>query len=247
MREILQLNSDAVRFRDEAGYNSKIPIDIFCLALNRPEYTIVRIPMSNNFSGMCIVDGDSKMIAINSNMSLGRQRFTLAHELYHLEIEKIKDGRVCTTALSGTRGDSEEKADRFASFLLMPYEGLDWFINKRGIEEWTLDNIIEVSQFYQISYMAVLVRLFNEDRITKEQFDELKAVNIRVEASRRGLDTALYEASPEKEQYASFGEYARLLEEKKSVMTESLYVQFLQEGFRESCLSWEDEGAWVND
>ena len=76
--------------------------------------------------------------------------------------------------------------------------------------------------------MAVLVRFLSENRITKEQFEKLKTVNIRLEASRRGLDTALYEKSPEKDQYASFGEYARLLEEKKSVLTDSLYTQFLQ-------------------
>lgn len=244
---MLQLNSDAVRFRDALGYNSKVPVDIFRMALSNSEYTIIRIPMTKDFSGMCVIDGNSKIIAINSMMSLGRQRFTLAHELYHVEIEGIKDGRVCTSLLQGSRGESEERADRFASFLLMPYEGLEWFVNKHSISEWTLDAIIEVSQFYQMSFMAVLVRLLQEERISLEQFETWKNVNIRMEATRRGVDVSLYEPSPENEQYASYGEYPRLLEAKKGVMTDSLYLQYLREGFRENTLMIGEEEAWLND
>ena len=39
--------------------------------------------MSENISGLCIKEGKNKIIAINSNSSKGRQRFTIAHELCH--------------------------------------------------------------------------------------------------------------------------------------------------------------------
>ena len=86
MKDDLQLQTEAVKLRRINGYGSTEPIDVTGLLLAQECYTFIRLPMTENISGMCVIDGDSKIIAVNSMMSLGRQRFTVAHELYHIEI-----------------------------------------------------------------------------------------------------------------------------------------------------------------
>lgn len=54
------------------------------------------------------------MICINSDMNLGRQRFTLAHELYHLLIEKDFKFKVCND--NDSNETSEKEANIFAFY-----------------------------------------------------------------------------------------------------------------------------------
>ncbi|MFR3992586.1 MAG: ImmA/IrrE family metallo-endopeptidase [Angelakisella sp.] len=70
--------------RQHFGEDINSPTDIFALVTTIEKLTLVKYPMSDNLSGMCIKADGSRVIAINSKMSLGRQRFSLAHELYHL-------------------------------------------------------------------------------------------------------------------------------------------------------------------
>ena len=248
MKSVIQLNSEAVRFREKMGYSNREPIDIQNIILKLENYTLVKLEFSEHISGMCVLDGDSKTIAINSSMSVGRQRFTMAHEIYHLEIEHISEGKICPSGIYDNRSDSEKEADMFASFLLMPYDGLTWYIDKFQIAEWNIRNIIALSQFYQMSYMAVLFRLQHEDRITLEEYEKLKKVNVRSEAIRYGYDVFLYNSSPETDKWITLGEYPRLLEEKRRMIPESLFGQFCREGFREDIENGQiKEGVVLND
>ena len=84
MKEKIELNSEAVNLRKQFDEDSNSPIDIFSLIHNNDDLTIVFYPMSSRLSGICIRDGENKIVGINSNSTYGRQRFTIAHELYHL-------------------------------------------------------------------------------------------------------------------------------------------------------------------
>lgn len=248
MKTIIQLNSDAIRFREKAGYGNREPIDIESIVLKMNNYTIVKMKMSNHISGMCIVDGTSKMIAINSSMSLGRQRFTIGHELYHLEIENLTEGKVCPSGIYDNRSDNEKEADIFASFLLMPYDGLEWYIDNYQIREWNIRNVIELSQFYKMSYMAILFRLYHEGRITFEEYEYFKKVNVKTEAIKLGYDISLYGNLTEEHDWITLGEYPRLLEEQRGLIPESLFHQFCRDGFREDMKNENiEEGAVLND
>lgn len=248
MKTDLQLNSEAVRFREKIGYSNREPIDVESIVLKMENYTLVKLGLSNNISGMCIVDDDSKVIAINSTMSIGRQRFTIAHELYHLEIENLKEGKVCPAGIYDNRMENEKEADMFASFLLMPYDGLAWYVDKFQISEWNLRNIIDLSQFYKLSYMAVLFRLKHENKITDEELEKFKNINVKKQALKYGYDVSLYHASQEDERWITLGEYPRLLEEKRNIIPESLYRQFCKEGFRDIVKQRKlEEGDGLND
>ena len=138
MRDKIKLNSFAVELRRDWDLNPYSPIDLFSIVLSKlPDLTILFYPMSDNTSGMCIknIDGidlnelkedessdinlasNDMVICINSNMSIGRQRFTLAHELYHLLFEEDKRNLIICETLNDD--DSEIEANIFASYLII--------------------------------------------------------------------------------------------------------------------------------
>ena len=125
-----QLNTEAIKLREKWGLNPNGSIDITSVVLSKlPNLTLLYIPFSKNTSGMCIKDGNIEIIGINSKMVKGRQRFTMAHELYHLLIEENSGNPIiCNEHL---RDDSEREADKFASYLLMA--NLEILLNRNDV------------------------------------------------------------------------------------------------------------------
>ena len=82
----------------------------------RSDLTLVFYPFKEDISGICI--RTANLIAINSKSTLGRQAFSIAHELYHYFYDGDKttisyiDDYNCTKV--------EKEANTFASYLLMP-------------------------------------------------------------------------------------------------------------------------------
>lgn len=230
MKDDLQLQTEAVRLRRINGYGITEPIDVIGLLMAQECYTFIRLPMTDNISGMCIIDGDSKIIAVNSMMSLGRQRFTVAHELYHIEIENREEGIICK---KGTKTESEKEADRFASYFLLPCDALEWFIDKYKVKQWTLEQIIRLSQLFRMSFQAIVYRLHEEGRIKELRYHELIKQNILDMVGDKGIDVSLYMKSPKEEIEKLYGQYSKLLERayKEERISESLYKQFSLEGF----------------
>ena len=159
MRTAQELNSLALRTRrlwNEDGYS---PIDIFAIVngWKDKKITIVRYPLSSRISGMCTKEKDDIVICINSTTSYGRQRFTLAHELYHVLYEEGMQRVICDMSMNGNKSDSEKEADQFASYLLMPYDALLEYEHNKG--KWDLEKVIDAEQFFQVSHQEMLHRL----------------------------------------------------------------------------------------
>ena len=234
MRDHIKLNSFAVELRRDWDLNPYSPIDLFSIVLSKlPDLTILFYPMSDNTSGMCIknIDGISiedlkankasqsentdsdyndMVVCINSNMSKGRQRFTLAHELYHLLFEDDnRDLIICETS---NDDDSEIEANVFASYLIMTYEGLERYAKTNNLNEWTLQDIIRAEQYFQISHHAMLFRLKEHEFITKEECKELRSVTIGYAAKINGFSDDLYTPSNKSKKYFSLGKYIRSVE-----------------------------------
>lgn len=229
MRDKIKLNSLAVELRRDWDLNPYSPIDLFSIVLSKlPDLTILFYPMSDNTSGMCIKDingidlkefketnssesGSSQdmVICINSNMSKGRQRFTLAHELYHLLFEDEGNLIICEAT---NDDDSEMEANIFASYLIMTYEGLERYAKTNNLTEWTLEEIIRAEQYFQISHHAMLFRLREHEFISGEECEELRSVMIGYNAKINGFSDKLYTPSAESERYFSLGKYIRLVE-----------------------------------
>ena len=106
---------------------------------------------------MCTKVDDDVIIGINSSASYGRQRFTLAHELYHVLFDKGQIRIICDMRMGDDKTETEKEADCFASYFLMPYDALMQYAENK--EVWTLRDVIEAEQFFPISHQAMLFRL----------------------------------------------------------------------------------------
>lgn len=205
------MNSSALAemLRHEWGIESFASVNIRSLVYNNiRNLTVLWFPMKDNISGCCSKTKDDKVIFINTNHTIGRQNFTLAHELYHLLYEDIDDFIVCGV---NNNSQSERNADNFASTLLMPDSALYWFKNKNQIEDWSIEDVIKCEQYYQVSRFTMLIRLKKLNWISQSQFNEF-GINVIREADRLGYDTCLYKESPENQKYSSIGELIRLTE-----------------------------------
>ena len=205
------MNSSALAemLRHEWGIESFASVNIRSLVYNNiKNLTLLWFPMKTNISGCCSKIKKDKIIFINTNHTIGRQNFTLAHELYHLIYEDIDDFIVCGL---NANNQSEKNADNFASTFLMPDSALYWFKNKNQIDNWTLEDVIKCEQYYQISRSVMIIRLKKMNWINQNQFDEF-GDNVIREADRLGYDTNLYKPSSENQKYSSIGELIRLTE-----------------------------------
>lgn len=212
MRSQQELNSLALKTRRMLGEDGYSPIDIFALVNGWTEkkLTVVRYPLSARISGMCTKIDDDVVICINSTSSYGRQRFTLAHELYHILYEEKMDRVICGMSFEGVKSDSEREADQFASFLLMPYDALLQYGER--FEQWDLNAIIQTEQFFQISHMAMLLRLKTDGFLKETAIREYEGIKVSREAARLGYGMELYLPLPQEQQYFTTGEYIRKVE-----------------------------------
>lgn len=236
MKERIELNSEAISLRKDFGEDVDSPIDIFSLIHNNDDLTIVFYPMSDRVSGMCIRDGNNKIIGVNSNSTYGRQRFTIAHELYHLFFHEDFKSIVCSKDLEANKDPQEKEADLFASYFLAPYEALVYFIKnklKKEKHQLEIEDIVKIEQHYGLSRQATLWRLIKDGYITHEKADMMKT-GIIDSAIKLGYDDKLYKPTPEERQYATFGKYIKLAEELKTkeLVSKGKYEELLLDGFR---------------
>lgn len=164
------------------------PIDIFTVVLDKIEnVTICLMDLEENLSGSSCKKKGQNIIFINSKHPLGRQRFTLAHELYHLEYQEE-----FTNCDINSDTEIEEEADQFASCLLMSNGALFNYEMENNIKEWTLDDVIQTEQYFQISHKAMLRRLKTLNKISEDTAEEYLP-DIKFNASIRGYALNLYE------------------------------------------------------
>lgn len=205
----MKSSAQAEMLRHEWGIESFASINVRSLIYsNIRNLTVLWFPMEIHISGCCSKTEEDKIIFINTNHTVGRQNFTLAHELYHLLFEDLDDFIICGV---NPKSESEKNANDFASSLLMPDSALYWFKNKNRIQEWSLEEVIKCEQYYQVSRQAMLHRLKDLGWINQKQFGEFGLDVIR-NADRLGYDTGLYKPSPESQRYSSIGELIRLTE-----------------------------------
>lgn len=244
--------SKASRFRHELHEDATSPIDIFALALTIDRLSLLLYPLGSGISGMCIKSEDIAVIAINSAMSRGRQRFTLAHELYHYKYGKPGESVICSSNLSTSdTAGVEREADRFASYLLLPpgaYEDrLESAKELKGKLE--LADLIWLEQQYGISHQAMLWRLTADGLITPAENLELKE-GVMYEARRLGYDTTLYRIVGEEDaERKVLGHYVQMAEKlfEHHKITSGKYSELMLAGFRSDIVYGDEEDDQVDD
>jgi Zn-dependent peptidase ImmA (M78 family)/transcriptional regulator with XRE-family HTH domain len=136
-------------------------------------------------------------ITVNSEMSLGRQVFTLAHELAHAFFHS--QGADVWISFPGAPSARERFADLFAGQLLVPEDALANVVDELGVWEELADPIVAVhlQRHFGVSYATLLVRLRQENLISEEVYQELRQIS----PSRLALALG-YEVNP-----ADLGDY----------------------------------------
>ncbi len=235
MKEKIDINSDAILLRKHFGEDAYSPIDIFSILSNNDDLTILLYPMSERLSGVCVRDEDNMLIAINSTLTYGRQRFTAAHELCHLFFHDDFNTIICAKDIDN-KDPKEIEANKFASYFLAPYDSLNAFIKEKLQKKkgnLGINDVVRIEQHYGLSRQATLWRLVNEDYIGWEAADSMKTGIIR-SALKLGFDDKLYVPTPEHKQYYTFGKYIKMAEElkEKELVSNGKYEELLLNAFR---------------
>lgn len=250
MRSAQELNSLALRTRriwNEDGYS---PIDIFAIVngWKDKKITIVKYPLSSRISGMCTKEKEDIIICINSTTSYGRQRFTLAHELYHVLYEEDMQRTICDMTMNGDKSESEREADQFASYLLMPYDALLEYEHVKS--RWTLEKVIDAEQFFQMSHQAMLHRLVLDHMLSPDAANEYKSITISTVAASLGYDKELYFPTHKNKQYFTTGEYIRKVEKiaEKELISNGKREELLLDAYRADIVyNFDEEETSLND
>lgn len=204
MIDNLDLNTKAVELRKGFGIDAYSPIDVFGVAYRIEGLTVVLYPLGENISGICIKD-KAKLIAINSGKTLGRQRFSLAHELYHFFYDDNQT-QICPSDFDGGN-ENEKKANQFASYFLATDAALKEKIKDKSTID--LDKIIELEQYFGMSHLSMLWRLFMQKSITEEQKNEYSKINVTNKAKLLGYSNTLYEVTLKEKQKMTYGYYLK--------------------------------------
>lgn len=228
------LMTKATLLRRQLGESVISPIDIFALTQRIDGLTIVYYPMGANISGMCVKgEKGNVIIAINSLMTLGRRRFSMAHELYHLYFDESMVS-VCSKIIDSAQ-EKEKEADIFASYFLMPSDSLTIFINELiKKQRLTINDVIRIQQYFGVSHQATVYRLLNDGWLTETEANDFLKYCVRSKARLMGFSEDLYLPLPLKERYMTYGNYIKQAEELllKGLISDGKYEELMLNAFR---------------
>jgi hypothetical protein len=248
MKDKYELAKLAGELRGRLGENDRSPVDIFRLAHTIDALTLVFYPMGEHISGMCIKGAADVLIAVNSSMTYGRQRFSMAHELYHCFYDDM--GAVICARDIGEAKDSEREANVFASFFLAPPAALSVAIKEAKADRTKLDlaDIVKLEQFFGMSRQAILLRLADEGELGYPDMNTMRS-HIISTALSLGYDDALYRPLPEEKARMTYGRYIKLAEGLlgRGLISDGKFEELLLEAFRADIVYGPDEGSELID
>jgi len=124
-------------------------------------------PFSKHYSGQIIIEGKIVGILYNQNDTMGRQRFTIAHELGHFALGHLERSTLKLEAIKiNTTDPIEKEANVFAANLLMP----DFLMKKEKVN--SKDDIVKLAEKYQVSYEAMNYKVCTSNYLTGITLDK---------------------------------------------------------------------------
>lgn len=206
------LEARANKFRRELGLGTETSIDLEKLLLTLGVLTVYK-PLESEFSGMALKTNDNLFMLINSALPVGRQNFTIGHELYHLFIQQNFNFQMCNAGQFDKKDREEYNADIFSSYFLMPESALMKQIPEKELgwgETISLATIIKMEQYFGVSRAALLVRLSKSKYIHYDDYvPYLKGV-IK-SAVEHGYSAAHYQRTDEEKVVGDYGIKAKAL------------------------------------
>ena len=247
MMNQIEINAKAIELRKQFGEDENSYVDVFALASQISDLTLVLYPMGDHISGVCIKNEGANLIAINSLMSYGRQRYSLALELYHLFYDD-SEGVSISSKTFDSSAENEKIADCFASYFLAPYNALRSAIQKKESKLLSMRDVISLEQSFGLSHQAMLRRLVSDKFLDQEMANQLSGSVIYF-AKQYGYDDKLYMPTNEEKQKRTFGNYIVQAEELKDrgIISTGKYEELLLDAFRYDIVYGEDEGGGAID
>jgi Zn-dependent peptidase ImmA (M78 family) len=216
----------AIDTRLKLGLQSTEHFDVY-RAVTSLGITCVKRLLESNISGATLKTKKVKVILVNSSKTLGHQNFTIAHELYHCLYDENLVSRACKTERFVRVRGSEQVADIFATYLLMPEDAIfnQLRLRKKLDAKLTLADIINLEQFFGVSRKAMCWRLEDLKLMNREQ-SEIWCTNVIQSAASLGKNTDLYMPTNDE---TIFSDYAEKASEalQRNLITESRYKEIL--------------------
>lgn len=229
------IKKQAVLFRENVGFKRFEKLK-FHEILEKKKILTVFLPGGNesSISGMALKTNNHRFMMVNSDHSIGRQNFTICHELYHLFEQDDFVSETSKAGMFDKKDKIEYAADLFAMYLMLPEDKIYAEIPENELEEKniSLHTLFHLEKFFQCSHKALIYRLFNLGIIDKIKYEELKQINISEKCIELGFDYSLYRKGNENK---VIGDYKKLLEEafENEKISESHYISLLQDIFIE--------------
>ena len=138
---------------------------------------LIRKPLDiEGLSGFITYFEERFVVYLNTNFTLGHERYTAAHELYHIMYNKdiLKKEKVF---IDKDKHEEEDlRADIFAAEFLMPedyvkkvfYKNVN--VGKNNIEP---EHIVRMHNFFDVSYKAMLKRLIQLNLCSPKRYNRL--------------------------------------------------------------------------
>ena len=228
----LVVEKKANEFRSQCGLGGNDPIRMRSLLTKLNVITQFK-PLGENFGGMSIKVSDGpdtkRFILVNSSRTTCNQHFTIAHECYHLYIQKDFIYSISPVGLFEKRSGEEYNADLFASYLLLPEAGIQSLIpdNELTKNKITLKTILKTEQYFACSRLALLYRLKELEIIDQSHLSSF-STNIKRGALEHGFSTDLYEPGNNNIVLGDYGSVARDLFDREEI-SESHYFSLLMD------------------
>lgn len=215
----------AAKFRVDNGFSHIEPLNMKTVMRKCNILTVYR-SMSEKAYGMSLRSKAGDMfVLVNSSRTIGRQHFTMAHEIYHLFYDENPVPHLCGVEQESI---SEKNANLFAAALLMPQDSLLQQIPSRESvgNSISIATVLRLEHFYGVSRESMLYRLKAVGFIDERKLQELLKYSKVETAKEHGYDTSLYKPGNDGLVIGDFGSIARTLFEKGKI-SEGHYVELL--------------------
>lgn len=168
------MKREARRFRQEQGLSDTEPLAVRSLLAKLGVLAVFR-PLSGGFSGMAMLKQENPFMLINSSQSIGRQNFSICHELYHLFIEKRTIAQISYAGRFPEKDEHELQADWFAAHLLLPATGLEDVIPlaEQRRDKLSVATFLHVQHLYRCSRVVLLRSLKEKGIISSVGYERL--------------------------------------------------------------------------
>lgn len=228
MAKNLNIEKAATEFRNSNGYNTINPIRLKSFLQQLKVMTVYK-DMDSSFSGMSLKIDDEKFMLINSMHPIGRQHFTICHELYHLFVQKDFEHVICDENTEPKEKAEETNADVFAANLILPRDGVLKLIPEEELkkDKVSIKTILEIEQYFACSHRAMLQRLMGLDLLTEKKAAELLP-DIKKRAAEFGYDLSLYEPGNKDVVIGDYGVKAKQLFDNE-IISQTHYIELMRD------------------